>query len=319
MFKKIALGFLLSFLLIKSMDAALVPGEKSLANSMAAGRAKTNMLSAGGGSSSLSENTVQSASGSRRLSDVSDKIEQPKPAILLNQTPNNKSPISSNSLAHGSAAVNNLNLDHKSAELGLIDIIPSVVDNRPLALILASDERFTPFLDLVKTKASSLFQAIQKASVSAPLTLFVPTKDVFNKISLLKPEILALASDPKAAEVVQQLLKLHAAHGEFLSLASRALSIDPVASTAVSAKSLNPIKTVGAIKLPFNFGGNKFSLGTSEIVSVIKGQNGTIFLIDNLLTDPVLGNLHLLQKDFLKTEVENKLKRLQKTAKTLNK
>ena len=134
--------------------------------------------------------------------------------------------------------------------------------------IAAGNEDFSTLVELVT--AANLAETL---SGEGPFTVFAPTNEAFAAVPA--ETVAALKADPSGA--LTDVLKLHVISG----------NVDAAAATAAAGTCVDTLG--GKVKVEKDAEGN-LTIGGAKIVKTdIKGSNGTIHVIDGVITAPSEG------------------------------
>ena len=137
-----------------------------------------------------------------------------------------------------------------------------------IVAIAAGNEDFSTLVELVT--AANLGETL---SGEGPFTVFAPTNEAFAAVPA--ETVAALKADPSGA--LTDVLKLHVISG----------NVDAAAATAAAGTCVETLG--GKVKVEKDAEGN-LTIGGAEIVKTdIKGSNGTIHVIDGVITAPSEG------------------------------
>ncbi|MFM7068185.1 MAG: fasciclin domain-containing protein [Actinomycetes bacterium] len=140
--------------------------------------------------------------------------------------------------------------------------------DKTIVAIAAGDENFSTLVSLVT--AAGLAETL---SGTGPFTVMAPSNDAFAKVPAATVD--ALKADPKGA--LTDVLKLHVISG----------NVDSAAATAAAGTCVDTLG--GKVKIEKDADGN-LTFGGAKIVKVdIAGSNGTIHVIDGVVTAPSEG------------------------------
>lgn len=137
-----------------------------------------------------------------------------------------------------------------------------------IVAIAAGNPDFSTLVDLVKSAGLA-----ETLSGTGPFTVMAPTNEAFGKVPA--DTVAALKADPKGK--LTDVLKLHVISG----------NVDAAAATAAAGTCVETLG--GKVKIEKDADGNLTFGGAKIVKTDIKGSNGTIHVIDGVVTAPSEG------------------------------